>query len=146
MLPVENIADIFYPMTAEVYYSSQTQGPLGNMVKQWQYDRTIVCSAIKERAEYNARYSVASEKMLEFHVKINMRTPVNLLIGTDGVLHRPTDILVTKIKDPNGTLVWSETSTEDTYFEMESLEPMFDENHVLAGYRALLARSDEQIL
>lgn len=136
--------NLFYPMTADVYYSTMTQDDLGQMVKSWRFDRTVKCSAIKERAEYNAKNSVSAEKLLAYVVRINFRCPENILMDRAGQLRRPTDALVAKIKDPAGNYVWSETPTTDTTFEIESIEPLFDENHVLGGYRALLSRSQDQ--
>jgi hypothetical protein len=132
-------------MSADIYYALSSQNELGQIEKTWQYDRTINCSAIKERAEYNAKNSVDTEKFLSFNVKINFRTPENLYRQYNGTIRRPTDILIAHIKDPAGNFVWLEDSDEDTTFEIESMEPLFDETHTLAGYRALLARSGNQV-
>lgn len=137
--------NMFYPMKADIYYAKSIQDDLGAMVKTWRYDRTIECSAIKERAEYNAKNSVNSQKFLSYTTKINFRTPKNLCISSENTIYRPTDVLISHIKDPIGNLVWIEDMNYDTTFEIESYEPMFDENHVLGGYRALLSRSDEQV-
>lgn len=145
MLPVDSVSDLFYPMTADIYYASETQGDLGNIVKSWNLDRTISCSAIKERAEYNAKYSVTAEKFVQFREKINFRSAENILESRTGELYRPTDVMIKNIRDPEGNLVWLESSYRNTTFEIESIEPMFNDLHVLAGYRALLARSDAQL-
>lgn len=145
MLLSGNLSPMFYPMTADIYYAMSTQNELGQIEKSWLYDRTINCSAIKERAEYNAKNSVSAEKFLAYSVKINFRTSENMYRAASGVIHRPTDLLIAHIKDPAGNYIWLEDADEDTTFEVESMEPMFDETHTLAGYRALLVRSGNQV-
>lgn len=141
---IPRFKDVFYPMTADIYYSQKVQGELGDINLQWVLDRTVACSAIKERAEYNAKYSVQADKFVEFNFKVNMRTQDSLLIGFDGTLYRPTEVLITNIKDASGNPVWEETPSVSTTFELESIEPMFDHTSTLFGYRAMLSRSDQQ--
>lgn len=138
-------AKLFYPMTADVYYAVSAQDDMGRMVKTWRFDRRIACSAIKERAEYNARNQVQADKFLSYTLNINFRTQENLIRESNGVMHRPTDVLISNILDPSGTPVWEEDADDLTTFEIQSMEPMFDETHTLAGYRALLSRSGNQV-
>jgi len=49
MMPVGNLDNLYYPMTADVYYSRSHQNDFGEFEKTWQKDRTVFCSAIKER-------------------------------------------------------------------------------------------------
>ncbi len=46
MLPKSNFKDMFYPMTADIYYSENKQDALGVIQKSWVYDRTVKCSII----------------------------------------------------------------------------------------------------
>lgn len=136
---------VFYPMTAEIYYATSVQNDIGRMVKTWRFDRKVYCSAIKERAEYNAKNAVNAEKTLIYTEKINFRCGQNILESASGVLYRPTDVLVAHIKDPKGRYTWLENNNQDTSFEIESTEVMFDEHHNIGGYRSLLSRSQDQV-
>lgn len=145
MLPQGSLNNLFYPMTADIYYASKTQNALGEFVRSWSMDRTINCSAIKENPESSMRTALTAEKFLEYDIKINMRTNENIYKSLDGTHYRPTDILVSNIKDPFGSIAWSESSTTGTNFEIDIIEPMYDPNHNVAGYRILLRRSDLQV-
>jgi hypothetical protein len=145
MLPQGSLNNLFYPMTADIYYASKTQNSFGEFVRSWEFDRSINCSAIKENPQSQMRTNLTVEKFLEYDVKINMRTNENIYKSLDGTHYRPTDILVSNIKDPFGSIVWSESGTESTNFEIDTVEPMYDPVHNVAGYRILLRRSDAQV-
>jgi len=145
MLPQGNLNGLFYPMTADIYYATKSQNDFGELQRSWTMDRSINCSAIKENPESQMRTQLTSEKFLEYDVKINMRTNENIYKSLDGTHYRPTDILVRNIKDPFGSIAWTETDTEPTNFEIDTIEPMFDAVHNIMGYRILLRRSDLQV-
>ena len=145
MLPQGTIGGLFYPMTADVYYSAKSQNDFGEIERSWSRDRTINCSAIKENPQSQMRTQLTSEKFLEYDIKINMRTNENIYKSVDGTYYRPTDILIRNIKDPMGSITWSESNTEPTNFEVDTIEPMYDPEHDIMGYRVLLRRSDLQV-
>lgn len=145
MLPQGSLNNLFYPMTADIYYASKTQNNFGEFARSWSLDRTINCSAIKENPKSQMRTQLTTEKFLELDLKVNMRTNENIYKSLDGTHYRPTDILVRNIKDPFGSIAWAETDTEPTNFELDTIEPMFDPVHNVAGYRILLRRSDLQV-
>jgi hypothetical protein len=132
-------------MTADIYYANKTQNDFGEVVRSWEFDRSINCSAIKENPESQMRTQITSDKFIEFDEKVNMRTNENIYKSLDGTHYRPTDILVRNIKDPFGSIAWAESSTEPTNFEIDSVEPMYDPVHNVAGYRILMRRSDLQV-
>ena len=145
MLPQGNLNGLFYPMTADIYYAAKSQNDFGELQRSWTMDRSINCSAIKENPQSQMRTQLTSEKFLEYDVKVNMRTNENIYKSLDGTHYRPTDILVRNIKDPFGSIAWTETDTEPTNFEIDTIEPMFDAVHNIMGYRILLRRSDLQV-
>lgn len=145
MLPQGNLNNLFYPMTADIYYATSSQNGFGEMEKTWTFDRSINCSAIKENPQSQMRTALTSEKFLEYDTKINMRTSENIYKSIDGTHYRPTDILVSNIKDPFGSIAWAETDIKSTNFEIDNIEPMFDPMHNVGGYRILLRRSDLQV-
>lgn len=144
MLPVGNLRDLFFPMTADIYYASSTQNNFGDFDNTWYKDRTISCSAIKQSPNSDPRPVVSSEKFLEYGVRVNMRTNENIFKSTDGTHYTLDKILISNIKDPYGSITWMETDIKATSFEIENVEPIFDEVHNVMGYRVLLKRSDLQ--
>ena len=145
MLPVGNLSNLYYPMTADIYYATGTQNSFGEFAQSWSFDRQINCSAIKENPESQMRPNLTADKFVEFDTKINMRTNENIQKSVDGTYYNPTDVLIANIKDPLGSLAWSENSIVSTQFEINAIEPMYDEVHNLSGYRILLRRSDLQV-
>lgn len=145
MLPVGNISSLMYPMNADIYYASYEQNNMGEMVSTWLFDRTIKCSAIKERPTSAIANVVQSNKFIEYETQLDFRTEENILIDSGGVSHQISDTLIQKITDPAGTLVWFEDNISDpTKFEINNIEPMFDPFHKLFGYRVLLKRAEDQ--
>ena len=145
MLPQGSLNNLFYPMTADIYYATKSQNDFGQLERTWELDRQINCSAIKENPESQMRTQLTSDKFIEFDEKVNMRTNENIYKSLDGTHYRPTDIIVRNIKDPFGSIAWAESSTEPTNFEIDTIEPMYDPVHNVAGYRILLRRSDLQV-
>jgi len=145
MLPPGSLNELYYPMTADVYYSTQKQNDFGEIERSWQKDRTIKCSAIKERPDSKIRPALHSEKFLEYDFRINMRTDSDVQTSSDDIVYPVTEILISNIRDSLGNPVWNEIKNKETNFEIEAIEPMFNELHNLNGYRMLIARSDRQV-
>lgn len=145
MLPTGSLNSLYYPMTADVYYASSSQNSFGEITKTWSKNRSIACSAIKENPASSMRSAVSLEKFIEYDIKINMRTNENIFKSSSGTSYELTDILISNIKDPIGTVAWIEKDGDPTNFEVDTVEPMFDEFHNVGGYRVLLKRSDLQV-
>jgi len=141
---LKSLDEIFYPMTADIYYSTQTQNDMGEVTKTWSKDRTIACSAIKRNTDSRIAVALDPEKFIEYDLFITMRTNEDILKSSDESSYRITDILVRDIKDNSGKLVWKESADESTVFEIRNVEPMFNMFSVLEGYRIALIRSDNQ--
>lgn len=145
MLPIGNLNNLYYPMTADIYYATGTQNSFGEFDQSWSFDRQINCSAIKENPQSQMRTSLIADKFLELDTKINMRTNENIFKAIDGTHYKQDSILITNIKDPLGSVAWAETSIKSTSFELDTVEPLYDEVHNVSGYRILLRRSDLQV-
>lgn len=145
MLPISSTyEDLYYPMAADIYYSVQTQSDLGEVTRSWVKDRTITCSAIKDRPDSNMSSAVTTQKFIEIEPRVNLRTKEDILVSASGTSYRITEVLITNIKDPAGTIVWKESVGVPTEFEIDNVEPIYNEFHNLDAYRILLCRSDEQ--
>ena len=126
MLPGASFNDLFYPMTAEIYYADTKQDELGSMKKTWVYDRTIKCSAISQMADKTTLGGESKQKK------------------KNGTFYPITEILITDIKDPNGEYVWEDVLGKRVQFEVKSFVPGYDFDHTKKFYRAFLARSKNQ--
>lgn len=144
MLPNGNLSDIMYPMTADIYYSKETQNDLGSMVSTWKQDRVIRCSAIKARPSSSIADVLNSQKFIDYSPKLDFRTEDDVLMSSEDIRYMLTEIVITNIKDPSGREVWLESSGESTEFELKNIEPMFDPIHNFFGYRILIERSQDQ--
>jgi len=145
MLPVtQSFNELMFPMTASVYYAEMEQGDLGEMTRTWVLDRVIKCSAIKE----NVRSSnfMVGEQFLDLKIRIKFRSAENPYDSDAQILHRPTEVIITDITDPSGQLVWREDSVTATVFEIETVEPVMNENHNATSWKSILTRSDDQVL
>jgi hypothetical protein len=144
MLPIGSLDGLYYPMTADIYYARSEQDEFGEFVRSWQKDRTVNCSAIKERPDSKIRPSLETQKFLQYDFRINMRTNENIQISSSDKIYAITDILVKNIKDSSGNIVWDDSYSENTSFEIQAAEPMFNDFHNVNGFRILLVRSDRQ--
>jgi len=146
MLPTSSLKDIFYPMTAELYYADSKQDELGVMKKSWVYDRTIKCSAISITSvgtSLNAEIK-NTNSLFELNSDIAFRTGENLQKKKNGTFYPITEILITDIKDSNGDYVWEDILGKRVQFEIKTFVPNYDFNHKVEFYRAFLARSKKQ--
>lgn len=145
MLPLGNLNSLYYPMTADVYYANGTQNAFGEFEQSWSKDRSVNCSVIKENPQSQMRTALTADTFVEYELKVNMRTNENIQKSIDGTYYKPTDILISNIKDPFGSVTFFENGIKPTQFEIDVIEPMYDEVHNVAGYRILLRRSDLQV-
>jgi hypothetical protein len=143
--------DIFYPMTADIYYAVETQSEYGNMTRTWQFDRTVNCSAITATSgELNAELRV-KDKFLDYNSSLFFRTNEDIRKSSSGKYYPITATSVTNMRDPNGDPVWINTEnlktkaeTVKTKYEVKTIIPSYDMFHNIGMYRVFLNRSANQ--
>ena len=136
--------DLYYPMTADIYYSTTSQNDFGEMIKTWNKDRSVICSAIKENPDSRIPKYLNTDKRLEYDITTNFRTNEDITLSADLTVYKPSDIVISNIRDSSGNLVWRESYETATIFEIQTIEPMFDMFMNTAGYRVAITRSDSQ--
>jgi hypothetical protein len=146
MFPKAGLNNLYYPMTADIYYATESQNDFGEIIKEWDKDRSISCSAIKRSPDTRIPNLVESQKFLEYDIQVSMRTSEDILRSTSDISYTITDILVKDIKDAGGNLVWKESSDESTVFEIRAVEPILDMFSIVSGYRIYLVRADSQVI
>jgi hypothetical protein len=114
------------------------------MIKTWNKDRSVICSAIKENPDSRIPKYLNTDKRLEYDITTNFRTNEDITLSADLTVYKPSDIVISNIRDSSGNLVWRESYETATIFEIQTIEPMFDMFMNTAGYRVAITRSDSQ--
>lgn len=137
---------LFYPMSADIYYATKQQNDFGEVTRTWSKDRSVKCSAIKQNPNSRTPGFLNSENNIEYDIIVNFRTAEDIQLATSGTTYRVTDILITNIKDASQNIVWKEDSSTATVFEISAVEPMLDVSNSIMGYRVRCVRADSQEL
>ena len=140
------INELFYPMTADIYYATKEQNDFGEIIKTWEKDRSVNCSAIKQNPNSRTPNYVNPSTNLEYDIVINFRTNEDIQISSQDEDYKVTDILITNIKDANGNVIWKEDRNSPTVFEIRAIEPMMDILSNIMGYRIHCVRTETQEL
>lgn len=140
------INNLFYPMTADIYYATQTQNDFGEITSTWSKDRTVNCSAIKQNPNSRTPTFVSPTTSLEYDIVINFRTNEDVQVSSENEDYKVTNILITNIQDASGTVIWKEDRDNPTVFEIRAIEPMMDISSNIMGYRIHCVRRETQVL
>jgi len=140
------INNLFYPMTADIYYATQTQNDFGEVVSEWNKDRSIKCSAIKQNPNSRTPNYVNPSTNLEYDIVINLRTNEDIQVSSENEDYKVTNILITNIQDANNSVVWKEDRDNPTVFEIRAIEPMLDISSNIMGYRIHCVRRETQVI
>jgi len=139
---LSGMSELFYPMSADIYYATQTQNDFGEMVRSWTLDRTIKCSAIKPTIR--TPNFIDTTTNFEYDILINFRTNEDIQISNNNDTYKVTEILISNIKDTSGNVVWKEDASNPTLFEIRAVEPMLDISNSVMGHKIMCIRADNQ--
>jgi hypothetical protein len=138
--------DFMFPMLADVYYPTVSQGAYGNVVKAWTLNKTVsgnftpAGSEIKEELTVNVDLTIDS--ILIGRVKEDIRISTNKK-GTS-----ITNIIVTNIRDAENNQIFVETAGpragQATIFEIATQQPFVNPFGKIEHYRVILRRSENQ--
>jgi hypothetical protein len=146
MISTIGLADIYYPMTAEIYYAENKQDELGVIQKTWVFDRVVKCSAISSMSDKTLTGELKnSGPIFQYNSDVLFRTNENIQKKKNGTVFPITEILITNIKDSAGTTVWLEKNNKSTQYEIRTLAPSYNAFHEVEFYRGYIARSGKQI-
>lgn len=138
--------DFMFPLLADVYYPVVEQGGYGNMKKQWVLDRTIACalnpSGRKSKEDITPSVNVIIDNSLFG------RTKTNILQSTSGAGVSATNVIITNIRDANGTIIWDESSGpragKPTLYEVATFTAIAGPFGGIEFYRLVVRRSENQ--
>jgi hypothetical protein len=135
-----------YPLLADIFYPIVEQSSLGTVKRQWVLDKSVACSfstpggAMMEDVKPNI--NITQDLILSGRIRSDAR------ISSTGARNSITNILITNIRDANGTPVYLETSGpragKSTLFEIAANEPLVNPFGVIEYYKLVLRRSENQ--
>jgi hypothetical protein len=133
-------------MLADVYYPIITQGPFGEIKKEWLFDRTISCNATPVGGAGSEQ--IKPDMFLQYEDKLIVRSKADLRITSRSSQEAVTNILITNIRLSHGQLVYKETAgpraSKGTIYEVGTLEPFTGPFNSIEYYKMLWRRTESQ--
>jgi hypothetical protein len=138
-----DLVDSVMPMFMDVYKQFDLQdADTGSIKKEWQFDRTVPCSAkgiiSNSSSSRTGDRQVMSNKYTNDQI-LQIRT-------SDKITLREK---ITNIRDAEGTVVWEELnfpSNTPTVYELMGITPMTDPFGAVIGYNSTVKRSENQTI
>jgi hypothetical protein len=136
-----DILESLLPYQLDLYVQSDKQDPeTGSINKEWQYYKTIDCSAKgvvsnSTSTRANDRQQISNRYTLEQFIQLRTAEKIN-------VRHK-----ITNIRNKDGEYIWTELDypTETpTVFEVVGMTPINDPFGVNMGYNVTAKRSENQ--
>ena len=138
-----DLVDSVLPMLIDIYRQFETQDPAtGSLKKDWQFNRTIACSAkgtisnsttSRSGDTQNFSNKYANQQMLQ------IRTTTKLIYNEK----------ITNIRNLDGTVIWEEInfpSNTPTVFEVMGVTPITEPMGGIIGYNTTVKRSENQVI
>lgn len=138
--------DFMFPLYADIYYPTITQGSFNEIKKSWMFDRTIVCNAtflggLRET-------DIRPDMFLQLENKLISRSRTDIRITSNGENQALTNILITNIRTADGKPLYLETSGprsgRATIFEVGSFEPFLGGMGSIEYYKMMWRRTENQ--
>jgi len=141
-----NNPDFLYPMFADIYYPTVTQGRMGQIEKTWVLDKTIVCNATTIGGA--GTEEIRPEVFVQNEGKLIARSKVDLRYNSESLKQAPTNIIITNIRLCDGTLVYKETAGPraglGTVYELGTIEPFINPFGQIEYYKMLWRKTENQ--
>jgi hypothetical protein len=138
-----DLVDSVMPMFMDVYRQFDLQDPnTGAIKKEWQFDRTVPCSA--KGIISNSSSSRTGDKQIMSNKYINDQI---LQVRTSEKINLREKL--TNIRDSQGNVIWEEINfptNTPTVFELMGITPMTDPLGGVVGYNSTVKRSENQTI
>lgn len=138
--------DFVFPMLADIYHPTMEQSAYGGLSKTWMLDRSVAGNFIRAGAATKEELVVNVDLTQESLIIGRVRSDLRISNREDG--NALTSILVTNIRHPDGTVLYSETfgprSNKPTIYEVATQQPFINPFGKVEHYRLILRRSDNQ--
>jgi hypothetical protein len=136
-----DLVDSVMPMFVDVYRQFDSQDPdTGSIKKEWQFDRTVQCSA--KGIISNSSSSRTGDKQMMSNKYSNDQ--ILQIRTTEKITLREK---ITNIRDLEGIVVWEELNfptNTPTVYELMGTTPMTDPFGAVIGYNSTVKRSENQ--
>lgn len=138
-----DLVDSVMPMFMDVYRQFDLQDPdTGAIKKEWQFDRTVPCSAkgiiSNSSSSRNGDRQIMSNKYSNDQI-LQVRTAEKITLREK----------ITNIRDQEGTVIWEELNfptNTPTVYELMGITPMTDPLGGIIGYNSTVKRSENQVI
>jgi hypothetical protein len=142
----DDTTDFVYPMLADIYYPIITQGPFGEIKKEWVFDRTVSCNATSVGGAGSEQ--IKPDMFLQYEDKLIVRSKSDIRIKSTSSQEAVTNILITNIRLSPGQLIYKETAGpragKGTIYEVATLEPFTGPFNSIEYYKMLWRRTESQ--
>ena len=142
----DDTTDFVYPMLADIYYPTITQGPFGEIKKEWIFDRTISCNATPVGGAGSEQ--IKPEMFLQYENKLVARSKSDIRMTSRSSQEAITNILITNIRLSHGQTIYKETAgpraSKGTIYEIGTLEPFTGPFNNIEYYKMLWRRTESQ--
>lgn len=137
--------DLMFPMLADIYYSTASQGAYGEIDTSWTFDRTIpvnfTFAGAKAKEELAIDVIIMQDSLLLGRSREDLRTASNQ------ETYPLTSIVVTNIRTSDDKVLYFETTTDTdspTVYEIATQQPFINFFGQVEYYRSLLRRAENQ--
>jgi hypothetical protein len=138
-----DLVDSVMPMFMDVYKQFDLQdADTGSIKKEWQFDRTVPCSA--KGIISNSSSSRTGDKQVMSNKYTNDQ--ILQIRTSDKITLREK---ITNIRDSEGTVIWEELNfptNTPTVYELMGITPMTDPLGGVIGYNSTVKRSENQTI
>jgi hypothetical protein len=142
----ETSTDFMFPLTMDIYYPIVTKEGYGELKRNWVYDRTVACYLTTPTSK--TKEDILPEAKIVFDTSIVGRTRSDITVSSRGDYNSLTNIMLTNIKDRNGSMIYNESSGPRvglaTVFEVATFVPVVGPMGVTDFYKLVLRRSENQ--
>ena len=142
----ESTPDFMFPLTVDIYYPIVTTGGYGDIKRQWVFDRSVSCFFSSPSS--NTKEDILPEAKIVVDTSIVGRVRTDLTLSSRGTFNSTTNILLTNIKDRNGSVIYNESSGPRvglaTVFEVATFTPVVGPLGSTEFYKVVLRRSENQ--
>jgi len=138
-----DLVDSVLPMLIDIYRQFETQdSETGSLKKEWQFNRTIACSAKGTISNSSATASGDKQKFSNRYANeqtLQVRTTTKLAFNEK----------ITNVRNLDGTVIWEEInfpSNTPTVFEVMGITPITEPMGGIIGYNTTVKRSENQVI
>ena len=143
-----NSTDFVYPMLADIYTPTITQGEYGQIQKAWTLDQTAVCNATSVGGA--GKEDIRPEVFIQHQGELIARMKIDPRYLSDSSEVATTNILITNIRSCYGEVLYKETSGprsgSGTIYEIATLEPFINPFGQIEYYKMLWRRTETQAI